>query len=198
MKLRSKMRSAQRNLLWENRAGSELDTELRSYVEMITDERAAGGLSPSEARRTTLSEFGGMERVKQSVRDQRAGTHFEILGQDVPHGFRQLLRNPGFTITVVATLALSIGANTAIFSIVNALTPKSLPYPRSERMGAVFERVTESDPEDQRHWIDGTQWEQLRDNVPALISAVAGGISGGTVAGLALSFAAPRIMRSVL
>lgn len=92
---------------------------------------------------------------------------------------RQLGRNPGFTATFIITLALSIGANTAIFSVVNALMLRSLPYPQPERIGTLFERVQGPDPSDGRRWIDGTQWEQLRDNVPSLISSVNAGLAGG-------------------
>lgn len=91
---------------------------------------------------------------------------------------RQLRRNPGFTVAVIITLALSIGANTAIFSLVNALMLKSLPYPHSERMGTFYARVTGPGASDERTGIDGEKWELLRDNVPALISAVSGGTSG--------------------
>ncbi len=91
---------------------------------------------------------------------------------------RQLRRNPGFTLAVIITLALSIGANTAIFSLVNALMLKSLPYSHSERMGTIYARVTGPGASDERTGIDGEKWELLRENVPALISAVSGGASG--------------------
>jgi len=91
---------------------------------------------------------------------------------------RQLQRSPGFTVTVIVTLALSVGANTAIFSLVNALMLKSLPYPHPERMGAIYTRVTGPRAFDERHHLDGEQWELLRDNVPALITAVSGGSTG--------------------
>lgn len=91
---------------------------------------------------------------------------------------RQLRRNPGFTATVLITLALAIGANTAIFSLVNALLLQSLPYPHPERMGTIYSRVTGANPGDDRTGIDGLRWELLRDNVPALISAVSGGSTG--------------------
>lgn len=90
---------------------------------------------------------------------------------------RQLTRNPGFSITVIVTLALAIGANTAIFSIVNALLLKSLPYDHPDRMGTIFLRIQGDKPSDEPHQIDGAQWEMLRDNVPSLISAIS---SGGT------------------
>lgn len=98
--------------------------------------------------------------------------------QNLKFALRQLLRNPGFTITVILTLSLSIGANTAIFSIVNALMIKSLPYVHPERMGAIFENINGAQPHDGSISIDGEQWELLRDNVPALTSAISGGISG--------------------
>jgi predicted permease len=99
-------------------------------------------------------------------------------GQHLRFAGRQLRRNPGFTVTVIATLALSVGANTAIFSLVNALVLKSLPYAHPERMGTIYERVTGPHGADGRAGIDGERWELLRDGVPALISAVAGGTSG--------------------
>jgi len=92
---------------------------------------------------------------------------------------RQLARNPGFTATVVITLALSIGANTAIFSVVNALLLNSLPYPQPDRIGTLFQREQGPDPSDQLRWIDGTQWERLRDNVPSLTSGVASALAAG-------------------
>jgi len=96
----------------------------------------------------------------------------EILGQNLRFAVRQLWRNPGFTVTVILTLALSIGANTAIFSVVNALLLRSLPYSHPERMGAIYTRVTGPSGWEERHHVNGEQWELLRDNVPSLISGV--------------------------
>src|SRR6266446_10842073 len=98
--------------------------------------------------------------------------------QNLRFAARQLWRNPGFTMTVVITLALSIGANTAIFSLVNALLLKSLPYAHPERMGTIYQRITSAHGSDESINLDGESWELLRDNVPALISAVSGGTSG--------------------
>ncbi|HKW89070.1 MAG TPA: ADOP family duplicated permease [Candidatus Acidoferrales bacterium] len=99
-------------------------------------------------------------------------------GKHLKLAARQFRRSPGFTATVMITLALAIGANTAIFSLVNALMLKSLPYPHPDRMGAIYSRVTGAHPSEERTGIDGEKWELLRDNVPALISAVSGGTSG--------------------
>ena len=102
-----------------------------------------------------------------------------IWGQDLRFAARQLRRSPGFATTVIITLALSVGANTAIFSLVNALLLKSLPYPHPERMGTIYGRVTGPHSySDSRSGIDGEKWELLRDNVPTLVSAVSGGTSG--------------------
>jgi predicted permease len=179
MELRSRINSVVRNLFRKKRVESELNDEVRAYVEMMTDEKIVEGVSPSEARRRVLAEVGGIEPVKQAVRDHRAGAGLERLWQDVRYGWRQLLRNPGFTVTVILTLALSIGANTAIFSIVNALMLKSLPYSHPERMGTIYTRVTGTRPYDERHKLNGEQWELLRDNVPALISAVSSSRTSG-------------------
>jgi predicted permease len=92
--------------------------------------------------------------------------------QHVLYGVRQLRRNPGFTATVIVTLALSIGANTAIFSIVNAVLLESLPYSHPDRIGTIYTRMRGSRVSDERHHIDGEQWDLLRDNVPALMPAI--------------------------
>ena len=89
------------------------------------------------------------------------------LGRNLQFALRQLGRNRGFTATVILTLALSIGANTAIFSVVNALMLKSLPYPQPDRIGTLFENEQGPEASDELRWIDGAQWEHLRDNVPS-------------------------------
>src|ERR1700731_3790733 len=99
------------------------------------------------------------------------------VGQNLKFAVVQLWRNPGFTVTVILTLALSIGANSAIFSVVNALMLKSLPYSHPERMGTIFTRITGSRPSDERHQLNGERWESLRDSVPSFLAAVS---SGGT------------------
>jgi len=100
------------------------------------------------------------------------------LPRNLKLAIRQLVRNPGFTLTVVVTLALSIGVNTAIFSLVDALILNRLPYAHPERIGTIFMRVQGVQASDRPRDINGEQWEQLRDNVPALISAVSGSNSG--------------------
>ena len=134
MQLWSRLKSLARNLLQKSAAESELDEELRCYAETITEEKIAAGMSPAEARRTTLADLGGIEQVKQSVRDHRAGITIELLWQDVRYALRQLRHNRAFTLTAVLTLALGIGATTAIFSAVYALLLRPLPYPDANRL----------------------------------------------------------------
>jgi hypothetical protein len=174
MKLWSRTTSMLRNLFRRRQVENRLDDEVHAYVNMLTDEGNAAGMSASETRRAAQAEFGGIEQVKQAVRDHRAGTNAELLWRDVRFGLRQLRRDPGFTWTAIVTLALSIGANTAIFSIVNALMLKSLPYPQPERVGTIYTRIKGTKASDERQHVNGEQWELLRDNVPALTSAVSG------------------------
>src|SRR5580700_10146998 len=129
MRLWSRLKFLSRNLLHRQQLESQLDEELRSYADMVTDEKIAAGISPSEARRTTLADLGGIEQVKQSVRDRRTGATLELLGQDARYALRQLRRNRAFTLTATITLGLGIGATTAIFSAVYALLLRPLPYP---------------------------------------------------------------------
>jgi len=134
MRLFFRMASAWKNLFARQRAEAELDEELRAWVEMTASERTAAGMSAAEARRTALADFGGVEQVKQRVRDHRSGAGLELLGQDLRYGLRQLRRNRAFTLTAVITLGLGIGATAAIFSAVYSLLLRPLPYPGASRL----------------------------------------------------------------
>jgi len=146
--------------------------ELRFHIDQYTEDLVRTGISPEEARRRARLEFGGINTVEEDCREARGLLVFDELRRDFHYAARQLRCNLGFAATVVLTLALSIGANTAIFSVVNALLLKDLPYPHPERMGTIYTRITGSHPSDERHGLNGEQWELLRDNVPSLISAV--------------------------
>src|SRR5690349_18243856 len=98
----------------------------------------------------------------------------QALMQNARLAIRQLRHNPGFTFTVVLTLGLAVGANTAIFSVVNALLLQDLPYANPERIATIFARGSGAVSFDERKNIDGEQWELLRDDVPSLVSAISG------------------------
>jgi predicted permease len=166
-------------LFRRQRLDEELDEELRSHIDFAVEEKMKRGMSAQEARTEAMRALGGVTQTKEAYREQRGFPPVEMLVRDLRYALRQLLRNPGFTLTVILTLALAVGANTAIFSIVNALMLNSLPYAHPERMGKIFMRVTGPESSDGQSVLDGEQWQLLRDNVPSLLSAVSGwGISG--------------------
>jgi predicted permease len=180
MPLLVKARSFLRNLFLTRRVEQDLDQEVHSHLQMLIDEDIHAGMPPKEAERAARMELGGAEQVKEQVREKRLGNGLHSLFSDCRFGARQLYKNPGFTLTVVLTLALSVGANTAIFSLVNALLLKNLPYPHPERMATIYTRIAgSSEASDKRHNVNGEQWELLRDDVPTLISAVSGGATSG-------------------
>jgi len=161
-----------RSLLGKERVSQELGEEVNIFLEMAAEEKMKEGLSRKDALRAVRLERGSLEVTKEVVRAAGWESFVETCWQDLRFATRMLRKNAGFTVTVVLTLALSIGANTAIFSVVNALLLKDLPYAQPERMGTIYARTTGSDSYDTRKSIDGEQWELLRDNVPSLVSAV--------------------------
>ena len=113
---------------------AEMADEIRQHLERRTREKIADGFAPDEARYAAQREFGGVAQVQEQCRDERRWIWLEQSAQDIRYAFRQLHRNPGFAATAVATLALGIGLNTALFSVAYGVLWRPLPYPDPERL----------------------------------------------------------------
>ena len=165
-----------RNLFRKSERDSDLDNEIRSQLELLTDAKIKEGLPPDEARRAAKIELGGVEQLKEQVRAVRTGAWLDSLLQDIRFALRMLRKNPGFTAVAVLTLALGIGANTAIFSVINALMLRTLPVRDPQQL------VIIGNPIHIHSWSNGTPrtdifsyplYEQVRDSNKVFSSVLA-------------------------
>src|SRR3954469_4789849 len=118
----------------------EFQEELESHLQLHIDDNVRAGLSPPEARRQALIKLGGVVRTKEAHRRGRGFPMLEDLWQDLRYGLRRLRKNPAFALVAVITLGLGIGANTAIFSAVNAVLLRPLPFAQQERLMVMWKR----------------------------------------------------------
>jgi predicted permease len=137
MRLLSRLRSRFDALVHGDRREREMDDELRFHVEMEAQKHLAQGVPAAEARRLALLSLGGVEKIKEECRDSWGVRALDNFSRDVRYGLRSLRAAPGFTAAVIVTLALGIGANSAIFSVVSAVLLRPLPYGRGEQLAAV-------------------------------------------------------------
>lgn len=153
--------------LWRwRRLDAELESEIAAHLELAERDGIASGLSPEEARRRALLAFGGVDQVTEAHRERRSVMWLETAVRDFRYGLASMARNPGFTLVAVAILALGIGANAAMFSIVDAVLLKPLPFERPERMVTVIEA------EGNRYWgvsaLNFIDWHDLATSFDAL------------------------------
>src|ERR1700749_3701827 len=116
----------------------ELDDELRFHFDCQVEKHMRAGMTQPEAKRRARLAFGGQEQVKEDCREARGTSMIETSLDDLKYALRQLWANPGFALVMILTLALSIGANSAIFSVINGVLLKRLPYPQPEQLARIF------------------------------------------------------------
>src|SRR6266700_129703 len=160
-----------RRLFHQEKTERQLDSELRFHLEQQAAEYVDAGMNPDQARRRALLEFGGMEGVKEECRESRRVHMVETLLQDVRYGLRMLRKSPGFTLVTVLTLALGMGANTAMFSTMDAMLLHPLSFPDLDRLVALSETlphsVTGSETVASADYLDWTKQATVFDGVAA-------------------------------
>ncbi|HEY6250588.1 MAG TPA: permease prefix domain 1-containing protein [Candidatus Angelobacter sp.] len=167
MKILASLRSLVVTLFHRSRMSEDLEEELRSHIEKRAEDLERSGLSRAEAIRRAGIEFGGLERFKEECRQERGGSWLETLWSDVRYGLRMFRRSPGFTAVAVLTLALGIGANTAIFSVVQGVMLAPLPYHDPDRLVIVWQnnaqtpRLSISLPDFEDWQRQATSFEQM-------------------------------------
>ena len=132
-----------RSLAKRKRVETELDKELRYHMQRQTEENIAAGMNAREAREAASRMFGGVTQIEEECRDMRQTQYLENFLQDLRYAVRMLGKSPSFTLVIVLTLALSIGANSAIFSVIDGVLLKPLPYPQADRIARVFYKSAE-------------------------------------------------------
>src|SRR3989442_4521245 len=163
-----------RGLFRKRYLDGDLDAELRAHLEMLVEENIRRGMSPIEARYAARREFGGVEQAKELHRDQRSIPFLDALLQDLRFALRALGKRPGFVLVAILTLALGIGSTTAVFSVVDRILFRSLPYPHDERLVSFGDKA----PFEANEFVlgpDYVDWKKAQTPFESVTSFVPGG-----------------------
>ena len=142
----------------------DLEEELNTHIDLAIEENLAQGMTPTQARTQALRSFGGLTQTRETYRTHRGFPLLDQLGRDLHYGLRQLYRSPGFAVTAILTLALGLGANTAIFSLVNSLLLRPLAVPHAEELANIS--VTRNDFDQPNHSFSAPMLRALEKNHP--------------------------------
>jgi len=143
----NRVRSIARWILRRDHEERRLHAELESFIDMAADDYERAGMARGEARRRARMDLGGIEQARERVRTERHGGGLDALGRDVRYAARTLVRQPGFALVVVVTLAAGIGANTAIFSLIDTLLLRTLPVERPQELVQIFQTIAGEEDE---------------------------------------------------
>jgi len=181
MKLFASLRSIVSALFRRSQTEGEMDEELRAHIENRASDFERSGLSPGEAQRRARIEFGSHEKFKEECREAQGTRSLDVFVQDIRFGLRLMRKSPGFTAVAILTLALGIGANTAIFSVVNALLLRPLPYPNAGRLAIIWSAWGN----ETRGPASGPEVVQLRQRSRAFEEITGVWVTSGTITGTA-------------
>jgi len=163
-----------RGLFTKRSREKELDVELHAHLEMLSEENIRRGMSPAEARQAARREFGGLEQTKELYRDQRSIQFIDSLLQDLRFALRGLRNRPGFALVAILTLAVGIGSTTSVFSVVDRILFRSLPYPHDDRLVSFGDKA----PFEANEFVlgpDYVDWKKAQTPFESVTSFIPGG-----------------------
>ncbi len=163
-----------RGLFRKRHLDKDLDSELLTHLEMLTEQNIRKGMTPDEAQHAARREFGGVEQTKELYRDQRSIQFLDALAQDLRFAVRGLGKRPGFAMVAILTLALGIGSTTAVFSVVDRILFRSLPYPHDERLVSFGDKAP-FEPNEFVLGPDYVDWRKAQTPFESVTSFVPGG-----------------------